>query len=616
MKKIYLTLAAAAVSGGAAFSQFAQPQINFEVNGVENTIASPNEGPVRAPGAVVWSDNFDDPNTWVIDNDGQSGTAMGWDINGTSDGWYSASGISSTSGGNFAELGNGTDPNAPTLDVVYTMTTANPIDIQTLAGSDRATLSFEQYGARFNDLQEVQISTDGTNFTTIGDNLGFDVLSQSGGSAYPNPDTKVIDLSPHIAGNASSVWIRFSWTTNYPASATNPNVWITYGWYIDDVQISSSDDNNLVVKDSYWGTLGLNYVKIPSQPVTQAAPIDFSANVRNEGLNDLTGCMLNVDVNSGAFTGTSAGATIASMADDSLALSTQFTPTADGNYAFTWNVSSDSIDDSPADNDLVGNSFDLGGYVYQRDTDGTPGNGGGEDGAGSGNFAFEAGNLFDIFNDAVVKGVDVVIGGNSTAGTTIFGKIYESTASGWDFIADSPEYTLTNQDVNTNATITLELTTPPTLEAGKTYLAVVGCYDEFYYGVSGSSDPQTSFIMYPSPGGSGGQYYTTNTPMVRMNFDPTIGVEEVETNGFVLNQNVPNPANNTSMISFELRNPAAVSFEMTDVTGKVVKTMNLGTMNAGAQQLNVDVAELSNGIYYYSVVAGDVKMTKKMTVKK
>jgi hypothetical protein len=55
-------------------------------------------------------------------------------------------------------------------------------------------LTFRQYGARFNDLQEIQMSTDGTTWITIGDNLDKPVLSAAGGSAYPNADTKTINL--------------------------------------------------------------------------------------------------------------------------------------------------------------------------------------------------------------------------------------------------------------------------------------------------------------------------------------------------------------------------------------------------------------------------------------
>ena len=187
-------------------------------------------------GVTIWSDNFDDPATWTLDNNGLGGVEYGWNINDVSEGWYSSGGINSTSGGNYAELVNG-DAIAGTqeLDVTFTMTTTDPIDVIALAGTNQVTLEFEQYGARFNDLQQILISTDGISFEPIGDNLDKPVLSQSGGSAYPNPDLKQINLGTVLTPTSDPIWIRFSWTTNYPGSATNPNVWITYGWYIDDV---------------------------------------------------------------------------------------------------------------------------------------------------------------------------------------------------------------------------------------------------------------------------------------------------------------------------------------------------------------------------------------------
>ena len=104
---------------------------------------------LKDEGITIWSDDFSDETTWVLDNSGQQGVEYGWNINAVSDGWYSTNGIGSTSGGNYAELVNG-DPFAETqaLDVVYTMTTANPIDVITLAGTNEITLEFEQFGAR------------------------------------------------------------------------------------------------------------------------------------------------------------------------------------------------------------------------------------------------------------------------------------------------------------------------------------------------------------------------------------------------------------------------------------------------------------------------------------
>ncbi len=281
---------------------------------------------------TLWSDDFSNPNTWTIDNNGQTGATFGWNINSTKEGWAFNTTYptfqGATSGGNNAELVNGNPQNSTqATGVVYNLTTANAINIASLGGSNFVSLQFKQFGARFNDLQEIQISTDGTNFITVGDNLDKQVLSAAGGSAYPNPDIKTINLSTFLSANPTSVWIRFRWTTNIPGSADNPNVWITYGWFIDDVKIITNPDYDLSISSNYWGTAGLNYYQIPT---TQIAPIDFSTSVFNGGLTSLTNAMLKAEVFTGAtnvYTGMSAGTAVPSLDSASLDVLTPFSPT-------------------------------------------------------------------------------------------------------------------------------------------------------------------------------------------------------------------------------------------------------------------------------------------------
>ena len=63
-------------------------------------------------------------------NSGQNPPQYGWSIDANSDGWWSGNGITSTSGGNFAELSNGNaQSGTQAAAVVYTMTTAQPINV-------------------------------------------------------------------------------------------------------------------------------------------------------------------------------------------------------------------------------------------------------------------------------------------------------------------------------------------------------------------------------------------------------------------------------------------------------------------------------------------------------
>jgi len=470
---------------------------------------------------ILWEDHFNTPSTWVLNNSGQTAANFGWNINSTSQGWWSTAGISATggSGGNNAELSNG---NAQTgdqaLDVTYTMTTAQPIDIVSLGGSNQVSLTFRQYGARFNDLQEIQMSTDGTTWITIGDNLDKTVLSASGGSAYPNPDTKTINLGNVLSANPAPIYIRFSWTTNYPASATNANVWITYGWYIDDVKLVTNSTNDLSVTSSTWGSVGLNYYQIP---LTQIAPIDFSAKVFNGGVNSQVNVVYTVT--SGTYTGTSTPANIASLDTETLEIATPFTPASTlGNVVVTSAISADSTDDLPSNNAISNISFAITDYIYARDKGTTAANS--YSGSQSnGNDGFEAGNLFDIFQNQTCKAINVRLLGGTTGtlvGTEIYARLYWMDPAAGDpvYITESSVLIVAAANLDTN--LVMELNDLVNLEAGKRYLAVVGAFGAgLKISNAGISEPQTSFFLDLL---DGTWYYTTSTPVVRLNFNPSL----------------------------------------------------------------------------------------------
>ena len=556
-------------------------------------------------GITIWSDNFDDPATWTLDNNGLGGAEYGWNINDVSEGWWSSAGINSTSGGNYAELVNG-DPIAGTqeLDVTLTMTTVDPIDVIALAGTNQITLEFEQYGARFNDLQQISISTDGVNFIPVGDNLDKPVLSQSGGAPYDNPDLKQINLGTVLTPTNDPIWIRFSWTTNYPASSTNPNVWVTYGWYIDDVKLVSNPDNDLEITDAYWGTEGLYYYRIPT---TQVAPIDFQVSVFNGGIDSQNNTQLNVDINSGVFTGASDPVSVAPLDTVDLTVSTQFTPPASTmNYTISQSITSDSTDDVPSNNEISNITFYVTDYTYARDNNDPTGS------TTNGTDGFEVGNLFDIWNDQELKALTVRLpGGTSgaTVGTEFYLKLYSLDPSSGDFVYEMESDPIIVETGMLNQNITIPLLSPVFLTANTTYLAVAGSYTEgFRVSNAGSSVPQTSFFLDLA---DGTWYYTTSTPMVRMDFDPTIGLEE--NNGNIQVGSIfPNPTSEKARIRFNLINSSVLDITVTDMYGK---TMSYSTVNSqsGLNEYFINTSAFTSGLYCVHVFDGVNTITRKFT---
>ena len=561
---------------------------------------------LKDEGITIWSDDFSEDSTWTLDNNGQEGVEYGWNINAVSDGWYSTNGISSTSGGNYAELVNG-DPFAETqaLDVVYTMTTANPIDVITLAGTNEITLEFEQFGARFNDLQQVSISTDGVIFTPVGNNNDIPVLSASGGAAYDNPDLKQINLATVLAPNSSPIWIQFSWTTNFPASAENPNVWVTYGWYIDDVRLVTNPGNDLEITETYWGTEGLNYYQIP---LTQVAPIDFEVAVFNGGVNEQTNVVLNADINEGAFLGSSDPALVGALDTATLTLSTQFTPDANGDYTVAQTISADSTDDVPGNNEIDEINFSVGDFIYARDNSSPGGS------TTNGADGFESGNLFDVWADQTLKALDIRIPGGTNGaqlGTEFYVKLYSVDVTTGDFIyeVESDILTLTQQMQNTS--LTVPFLSPVNVIANTTYLAVVGSYDEgFRVSTAGSSEPQTSFFLDLA---DNTWYYQTGTPYVRLNFDPTIGIEENNW-AFTVGNISPNPLTEQGTLNVFMNNAQNMFMEVTDLSGKLV-SKEIKSLNQGENKISIYTEHLSNGIYTVSLSSGSTSFTRKMVVQ-
>lgn len=572
-----------------------------------NAITAKPETNTKTLGVTLWSDNFDNAANWTVDNSGQAGIEYGWNINNTSDGWWSANGITSTGGGNYAELVNGDPTQTPgtqALAVTYNLTTAAPINIAALGGTNQVSLQFEQFGARFNDLQDIQISTDGTNFFSVGNNLDKPVLSASGGSPFTNPDVKIINLATVLPANPGNVWIRFSWTTNYPASATNPNVWITYGWYIDNVKIVTNPTNDLSITSKYWGTAGLPYFQIPT---TQTAPIDFEINAFNGGINSQSGVQYSINVNGGAFTSSSPVTTIPSLDTATLTVSTPFTPTALGNYTVVHALTADSTDDVPSNNTIANTAFSVTNYIYARDN-GTP--------AGStsnGTDGFESGNLFDIWTAQTLKGIDVrMLGGASgtTVGTEVFVKLYSVDATTGDFVfeSESDPYIVTAADLNVNKMLMLNV--PVNLVANTTYLAVMGAYSQGLKVVNaGSSEPQTSFFFDYF---DNTWYYQTGTPWVRMNFDPTIGINEESAS--IATLVYPNPANDVLNVKMEINNATSGVIAIYNAAGSKVQETSFNASNGiSVEQLSIN--DLSAGLYTVKITTNDGFATRKFTKK-
>ncbi|MCK4406204.1 MAG: T9SS type A sorting domain-containing protein [Bacteroidales bacterium] len=81
-----------------------------------------------------------------------------------------------------------------------------------------------------------------------------------------------------------------------------------------------------------------------------------------------------------------------------------------------------------------------------------------------------------------------------------------------------------------------------------------------------------------------------------------------------VSQNCPNPFNDISTVTVNLEKASELSLEVFNLTGQKVYEINNGKVKPGSFTLTIDASKLSPGVYFYTVYAGEDKVTKKMVV--
>lgn len=85
---------------------------------------------------------------------------------------------------------------------------------------------------------------------------------------------------------------------------------------------------------------------------------------------------------------------------------------------------------------------------------------------------------------------------------------------------------------------------------------------------------------------------------------------------FFLSQNYPNPFNPTTKISWQSPVNSHQTLRVYDVLGNAVATLINEYREAGNYEVEFNAANLSSGLYFYKLQAGDFTQTRKMTLVK
>jgi hypothetical protein len=97
---------------------------------------------------------------------------------------------------------------------------------------------------------------------------------------------------------------------------------------------------------------------------------------------------------------------------------------------------------------------------------------------------------------------------------------------------------------------------------------------------------------------------------------PGTAVEDDAQAAFAVDQNAPNPFNPTTSINFTIPASGHVTVDVFNVAGQKVETLVNDHMSAGKHSVVWDASGFSNGVYFYTVKAGDHSQTMKMTLLK
>lgn len=83
---------------------------------------------------------------------------------------------------------------------------------------------------------------------------------------------------------------------------------------------------------------------------------------------------------------------------------------------------------------------------------------------------------------------------------------------------------------------------------------------------------------------------------------------------FILTQNYPNPFNGQTTIQFVINKPNDISLILYDLLGREIKILKQGWYSPGEYSATIDSEDLSSGVYFYSLRAGNNIQTRKMTL--
>jgi hypothetical protein len=497
---------------------------------------------------------------------------------------------------------------------------------------------------------QVQVSPDsGYHWTEYdaGFNTGWDERPNDVGPGQPA--LYRVNLT-EVAAGVPNLMIRIRWANSYG--------W--YFWIIDDLKLCEALPNDLHINyfDLQWDDkiTGIDQSASFMMPWSQVGKgmgfEQFKSGITNMGAAEAKNIVFDVSVKHEDEVVYYEAKTLPSLKPgykDSLALSGRFEPIETGRYSLQyrwqqWNIN----DDYPTDNirvvdfivsDSVYNRAGIKpDYLYSYNFYHSLG----DDWATPANINHFQGESFPIYSDCVLEGISAYVTGGLADGLIDFcysvwlADYYEITTGRIDprFLMRTERVYLDSSMFNTWVYLPLSKNGEDEyIKAGSLLWAGVE-YTNWHsqesvrrdYGMSLGGCNQTpqhhyrTVFGFPflSPNGSGKAWIinTTKNLMIQLHLkkSPITSGFDMDPTTFELSQNYPNPFSYQTVINYQIGTDSPVRLEISDLTGRKVLVKQEGYKPPGSHQILIKDTGLVPGVYFYTLVAGDHRETKRMIV--
>lgn len=431
----------------------------------------------------------------------------------------------------------------------------------------------------------------------------------------PNPVSMRFSITDALdGGDLSNVQFRFEWEgLQVDANGQGTS---HYVWMLDDVTLRETLPNDMMITQAEYSDFsGTGELEYTVYSYDQLRPVTFKGWVTNDGVNDMGGVMMTVDAvgANSSFNTASNAISIAALANDTVFGNMTFTPMAVADtFNIMYAVSQDSIDMKPINNDTTG-MFTVSENILARDLGDIEMSftGGADQGQ-----PFELCVAYDITADASLYSVDVVFTPTSNLDIITDAVILDANRDPYEESIN--EYEITAADTSSfdgpPTYFNMVFQNPVQLLAGETYYACVRHFggDTLAIGLSGRAKDQTCFVFENN---SATWFNMANIPMIRMNFDASIGIEEIVGNIGGLSAQ-PNPFTDRTTIKFDLVEGDDVTLTLTDVSGRVVSEQHLGKLPKGAHQVQLEGTNMEAGVYFYTLRTPAGSMTEQLVLQR